>query len=501
MLKNIIIQNSYYDSATLMLLTNKIKEQLKLNTDEISIMMATSMNKRILENSNLINDVGRKANSGDLLISIITDISENEIIDIINSLLTKKEENINLEEIIESVDVAIKKYETNFAVVSLPGEYATREVKKLLNANMNVLLFSDNISIEDEIMLKDLAISKNLLMMGADCGTAIINGVGLGFSNKVNRGNIGIVAASGTGLQELACIISNNGGGISNAFGTGGRDISKEVSGRMMLYTLDLLINDDNTKVITIVSKPPCKEVLEKIKLKLKDVQKPIIACFLGANKEIFEGTNIIYAENIFDLAYKSLKEVGINIEKSLKIDKKYNFSKTNKYIRAIYAGGTLAYESLLELKNNNLEVYSNLEKNKKYKLSKNDLSVKHTIIDTGDDEFTVGRPHPMIDPTIRSERFLKEGLDKEVKVLIADVQLGYGSNPEASSILASDILKIYDNRKDIAIIVVLCGSILDYQDYYKQKQILENTKAIIVDSNNKAINIALKLLEENYEK
>lgn len=493
MLKNIILKNSYYDSATLMLLTNKLKERLNLNSNEVAVMMATAMNKRIIKDANLLNEDGNNANTGDMLVAIKSDLEENKILEILNELLTKKEnKNKNFDEDISSVNQALELVkDSNFAVVSLPGVYAAREVKKLLKADKHVLLFSDNVSIEDEIKLKDIAISRDLLMMGPDCGTAIINGVGLGFSNKVNKGNIGIVAASGTGLQEVSTIISNYGGGISNAFGTGGRDIKNIVGGKMMLYCLDLLIKDENTNVIVIVSKPPENEVIEKIKNKLKNVKKPIIACFLDASEEIFKGTNIEYAETLESAAIKALKYEKIEV-----LEKKYNFTNlknSSKYVRAIYCGGTLAYETLLFFEKNNLDVYSNLSKYKK--ITSKDISKFNTVIDMGDDEFTVGKPHPMIDPTLRSERLKKEAQDNEVGVIIADIELGYGSNDNATEILANDIKEIKNKRNDLIFIVVLCASKLDYQGYDKSKELLEKSGAIVLDSNYKAAKLALNLL------
>lgn len=489
MLKNIKIANSYYDSATLMLLTNKLKEKLNLSSEEIAIMMATEMNKRIMDDAKLLNEDGKNANSGDMLIAIKTNLSEDEILKILDETLNKKNKKTksdNLE--INSVNEAIEACpDYNFAVVSLPGAYAAREVKKLLEADKHVLLFSDNVSIEDEIKLKDLAISKNLLMMGPDCGTAIINGIGLGFSNKVNKGNIGIVAASGTGLQEVACLISNNGGGISQAFGTGGRDIQEAVGGKMMLHTLDYLINDDETKTIVLVSKPPAKSVLEKIKYKLKGVNKKIVAVFLGASKDIFEGTNISYAKTLEEAAYLAIDKKIEENKEEIKVE------KDTKYIRAIYCGGTLAYETLLLLEENNLEVYSNLSKKEDKKLNSKSLSKKHTVLDMGDDEFTVGKPHPMIDPSLRSERLIKEALDPETAVIIVDIELGYGSNDNASILLAKDIRKIKEMRPELPIIVTICGSNLDYQGYDKQKNILLSEGAIITNSNAKAIELALK--------
>lgn len=494
MLKNLIIANSYYDSASLMLLTNKIKEKLNLSTEDVAIMMATDMNKRIIEESNLLNDDGREAKASDILIALNTDLSDNEVLLIVNDLLNKKDKTKKVyNKEISFTDDAISQYDdTNFAVISIPGAYAKREVKKLLNAGKNILLFSDNISIEDEIKLKELAVSKNLLMMGPDCGTSIINGIGLGFANKVNRGNIGIVAASGTGLQELTCIISNNGGGISQAYGTGGRDIKNAVGGIMSLYCLDRLIEDDDTDIIAIVSKPPEKQVLNKIIEKVRDIKKPVLACFLGAESSDFDNSNIIFCETIEELALKTLEFSGKIVEEK-DFDVKVDVKKG--YIRGIYCGGTLAYETLLMLEKNNFEVYSNLSKLNK--VGRKDKSIKNTIIDMGDDEFTIGSPHPMIDPSKRSLRIMEEVMDSDVSIILADVCLGYASNDNLADILAEDIKQAMKIRQDLVFIVNICGSKLDYQGYDNKKKILEDSGAIVVDTNAKAVKLAMKLLKE----
>ena len=502
MLKNLIIQNSYYDSATLMLLTNQIKEKLSLKTDEVSIMMATEMNKRIMEDSGLLNDIGRKAGSGDVLISIKQDISDDEILTIVKDLLNKKVETVKGNDIdITSVDLAIEVFkESNFAVVSLPGIYAAREVKKLLKAGKHVLLFSDNVSIEDEIMLKDLAVSKDLLMMGPDCGTAVIKGAGLGFSNKINKGSIGIVAASGTGMQEVMTIISNNGGGISYAFGTGGRDVSEKVGGKMMLYCLDLLIKDTETKSIVIVSKPPAKSVLDKIFDKLKNIDKPVTACFLGADTKSLKAENITFVETLEDAAILALKNNQIEYKAVFDTKKailEHNISKNNKYIRGIYCGGTLAYESLLILEKEGMDVYSNLSKDSSKKLGVKDKSKANTILDMGEDEYTVGKPHPMINSSSRSEQLIKEAEDNTTGIIIADVELGYGSLDTAADELANVIKDIKSKRKDIIFIGVICGSIQDYQDYNAKKRLLEEIGVLVTDSNASAIRLAVSLVKK----
>lgn len=499
MLKNLIISNKYYDSATLMLLTNQIKENLNLKTNEISVMMGTEMNKKIMENSDLLNEIGKGANSGDILIGIKSALDNQKILNMVDSLLNQEIDNKNSEQLeINSVDDGIKNYkDTNFAVVSLPGSYAAREVKKLLKAKKHVLLFSDNIDIKDEIELKDLAIENDLLMMGPDCGTAIIKGVGLGFSNRVNRGSIGIVAASGTGLQEVATIISNNSGGISYAFGTGGRDIKESVGGRMMLYCLDLLIKDEETETIVIVSKPPSKNVIEKIINKVKNIKKPVVACFLGEDISVLQSTNIVLCETLEETAIKVLELNGIKYSDSFDMDKilkMISSDKKNGYIRGVYCGGTLAYEALLMLEKQNIEIYSNLSKCEERRLKVNDKSLYNTILDMGEDEYTVGKPHPMINSSSRNEQLLKEAEDESVGIIIADIELGYGANDFAADELGETIKQIKTMRSDLVFIVVICGSKQDYQDYNLKKNLLIMSGAIVVNSNAQGVRLAIEL-------
>src|SRR4030095_10708603 len=134
---------------------------------------------------------------------------------------------------LSSIALGLERAEdADIALISVPGDYAAAEALKALAQGLNVMLFFDNVAIADERAIKLYARARTLLVMGPDCGTAIVNGVPLGFANVVRRGDIGLVAASGTGLQEVTCRIHNLGGGISQAIGTGGRDL-KDAGGGM----------------------------------------------------------------------------------------------------------------------------------------------------------------------------------------------------------------------------------------------------------------------------
>lgn len=509
-LRNIVKKNSYYDSATLMLLTSKIGKQLG-STKNVAVMMATDMNKDLMEASGLLAEEGRAAGSNDLVFAIRAESDEavEQVLHLAQEELNKKQSHKKESaDIVNTLDAALEKYpDTCLAVVSLPGAHAPREVKRLLAADKHVLLFSDNVSVEDEIALKDMAIERGLLMMGPDCGTAVINGVGLGFSNAIKRGKIGIVAASGTGLQEVMCQISNRGGGVSQALGTGGRDVKEKVGGRMMLFCLNLLEEDENTDVIVIVSKPPSPVVTEKIKKYLEGKKKPVIACFLGKEKEAGE-LPWVEASTLEETADLALKAAGYEDNESHKADAKMAeklaaekalLKPEQKYIRGLYCGGTLAYESLLQIREKTGKVYSNIALSAEEKIDGKDASKENTVLDLGDDEFTVGKPHPMIEPSLREERLLEEAADPQTAVVLADVELGYGSHENPAQVLAEEIRSAKELLKKqgrhVVFITTVCGSCDDFQGYEGQKEILANEGVLVFESNTQAVGAALSVI------
>ena len=264
--------------------------------------------------------------------------------------------------------------EANMAIISLPGKYAAYEAKKALNNNLHVMLFSDNVTVEEEIELKKIGRDKGLLVMGPDCGTAIINGVPLCFANVVRRGDIGVVGASGTGTQEITVIIDKMGGGVSQVIGTGGRDLKSEVGGIMMIEGFKALIDDDETKVIVLISKPPAPEVAEKILNMVKNTDKPVVASFIGGDRIEIEKHGAYSSVDLEDAARKAvLLSKGEKIEDFTGFtltDKEINaivqgecekFSVGQKYLRALYTGGTLADEAMKMLGKQGYKIYSNI--------------------------------------------------------------------------------------------------------------------------------------------
>ena len=299
----------------------------------------------------------------------------------------------------------------NLVSISVPGEFAANETRKSLEAGLNVFLFSDNVSVEDELSLKQFAQMKDLLVMGPDCGTSIIGGIGLGFSNAVRRGSIGVIAAAGTGLQEFTCMVHNAGFGISHAIGTGGRDLSDAIGGLTTLSALDVLSRDKNTQVIVILSKPPGKNTLETLVTRFQTVNKPIIGCFLGIEGSIAgEDTHFKRVKIIDEAVDLAIRQVGGSIPTGKndclglhEITRKFN--PEQKYLRGVFAGGTFCFQAQQILKGEGIRVHSNSPIDQAFKLKHPDISIENSIVDMGDEYYMVGRPHPMIDSSQRALR------------------------------------------------------------------------------------------------
>ncbi|HUX19899.1 MAG TPA: acyl-CoA synthetase FdrA [Spirochaetia bacterium] len=516
MKKVIVEKDSYYDSVFLMLINKQVK-QFEGVTDAV-VSMGTEMNLELLGDLGFKSPALDAAGANDLIVAIEAEAEDvvEEALGSAKALLTAKRTGSASGQTFRpgSLDAAVQNVpESNLVIVSLPGEYAAREARKALNKGLHVMLFSDNVSLEQEIALKTLAAEKGLLMMGPDCGTAIINGMPLCFANVVRRGNIGIVAASGTGLQEVSCVIDKLGGGVTQAIGTGGRDLKNEkVGGTMMLMGIEALKNDPNTKVIVVVSKPPAESVAGKVIGALAESGKPSVVQFIGM-KPGAERQGIHYAANLEEAAgmavalaagaqYKThaftLPESTV---KELVERESNRFAPQQKFLRGLFTGGTLADEALLLLDGNIGKVYSNNQSKKELIPEDPQVSIEHTIVDLGDDVFTVGRPHPMIDPSTREERILKELEDPEVAIMMLDIVLGYGSHGDPAGAIL-DSLKQAKARQAAAggylsIVASITGTERDFQNLSGQKAKLESIGCVVMPSNYQAAMLVREILRK----
>ncbi|MFV0239804.1 MAG: acyl-CoA synthetase FdrA, partial [Lacrimispora sphenoides] len=504
MIKTIIRKGSYQDSVVLMLLTNKISSMPGIH--KVSIMMATPANKDLFKASGLETPELLEAQSNDM--AIVVDVESEEII---GQVLKEAEEFLNNQSksssgneekhIVSSWEQAIKRMpDANLAVLSIPGMYAAAEADRALDENLNVFIFSDNVSKKDEIYLKQKAHERGLLVMGPDCGTGIIKGVPIAFTNHVRMGKIGVIGASGTGIQEVTTIIDHLGEGVANAIGTGGRDLSGEVGGITMLDAIDAMEKDPQVEVVVILSKPPAKEVRDVIVNRLWNYEKPVVTLFLGEKPEIHE-ENFYHACTLDEAA-----RIAVSLVRNEEIAKdtwkpgvQEGFKKEDhKTIKGYYSGGTLAAEAVMLIKDT-IGITGAGGKQEGYLLN----TQGYTIIDLGDDIYTVGKPHPMIDPTNRIS-CMKQALEEEqTGVILFDLVLGYGSHEDMAGVLVPGILDMMEQVKKqgrkVYFVATICGTRGDMQNYDLQKKKLEDIGVILCTSNKRAVETALSLIGYPY--
>src|SRR5215212_295760 len=465
---------SYYDSVVLMQLQRGLLGVT--GVVDAGVVMATQANRDLLAANSLLPD-SITANPDDLLIVVKAndDDSATEAISQVDELLTRrKSSTVSQDFRPRSLSAAARQLpEANWVLISVPGRYAADVAREALALGKHVFLYSDNVSLEDEISLKKTARDKGLLVMGPDCGTAIINGTGLGFANRVRRGPIGLVGASGTGLQAITTHIHNLGGGISHAIGTGGRDLKSEVGAITAHQSLDLLARDLETKTIVLISKPPSPDVATQLISVAQETGKPVVIYFIGYPAPARQMGNLRFAVSLSEAA-----ELAINSNSDFVSDNKLPI--TNHYLRGLFSGGTLAYETMIGLQATLSPIYSNAPITNNQLLKDPLHSECHTIIDLGDEFFMVGRLHPMIDNDLRIRRIKQEAADPEVGMILFDVVLGEGSHPDPAEELVPVIREIHEKRKKIEFVAIVIGTDDDPQNLKSQIERLKGAGAMV---------------------
>lgn len=465
---------AYYDSVVLMQLQRDLLELP--GVEDAGVVMATQANRDLLAANNLLPD-SISANPDDLLIVVKADKEDaaTNAIGKVDELLARRKSSAFSQDFRpHSLGTAVKQLpEANWVLVSVPGRYAANVAHDALELGKHVFLYSDNVSLEDEVALKKTARKKGLLVMGPDCGTAIINGIGLGFANHVRRGPIGIVGASGTGTQAVTVQIHNFDVGISHAVGTGGRDLISEVGGITAHQALDALARDSETKVIALVSKPPSPDVATGLIAAAQGTRKPVVVYFIGYPPPGRKIGNLHFAVSLREAAEIAVDQLSVNSEKS-----RVSERPISGYLRGLFSGGTLAYEALLGLQGTLSPIFSNAPITEDQTLADPLKSKAHTIIDLGDEFFMVGRLHPMIDNDLRIRRIQQEADDPGVGMILFDVVLGGGSHPDPASELAPVIKEISEKRVetgDLEIVAIVIGTEDDPQNLQSQIDQLED--------------------------
>jgi succinyl-CoA synthetase alpha subunit len=469
--------------------------------------MASSNNLALLRETGLLKD-DVEACANDLLIAMVGDgaavqtaITQAE--DVLKQKPPSQDGSGPRREPPHSLEAALRLMPAaNLALISTPGNYATAEAIKALRLGLNVMLFSDNVSIADEVALKRYAQAHGLLVMGPDCGTAIIKGIPLGFANVVRRGEIGLIGASGTGLQLVTCLIDRLGGGVSHAIGTGGHDLSRDVGGITMLQALSALTKDPATKIIVLISKPPAPEAAARVLARAAAAGKPVVVNFLGAEPARAAAAGATVVKTLEDAAHAAVaiaagRKPVVPACDSAPLQRP-PFASGQRYVRALYTGGTLCYEASLLLGETLPDVYSNTPVGGARMLKNVWQSRGHTLIDLGDDVFTRGRLHPMIDHRLRNERLLFEAQDPQTAVILLDVMLGYGSHPDPASVVAPAIETALAQAnaagRHLAVVGFVCGTPADPQDLLQQEKQLRAAGMELADSNVQAARLAARM-------
>lgn len=498
MLNTVILKNNYQDSINLMLLTNTINDLDGVTMSQI--MMGTDANKDILNNTGLLTSEAEAASPNDMM--IVVDSEDEQImeevlpaIDAFLADLSAKGDDKEKPAAASWQEALTALPDANVALFSIPGEYGAAEMEKALKNGLHVFSFTDNVAIEDEVRLKKLAHEKGLLMMGPDCGTGIISSIPIAFTNVVSPGNIGVVGASGTGIQEVTTIIDRLGGGVVHAIGTGGRDLSDKVGAITVKDAIVALENHEPTDVICVISKPPAKEVRDEVVQLLQSISKPVVAIFLGEKPEAHEGKVYLAhtLEETAQIAVDLANEEAVKRNYFTKLEKpNVSVLEKDKVVKGLYSGGTLAAEAgMLISEALNL---GGLVKQEGYILH----SHGYDVIDLGDDIYTQGKPHPMIDPEVRIQKIEEYAEDEQTGIILFDVVLGYGAHEDMVGALLPAIEAAQATAKtagrDLYFVATVCGTTKDPQNYQDAVDRLKAAGVYVAESNAKAVQLALLL-------
>ena len=503
MITRTTLKRSFYqDSVALMGLARELRTGAGVR--ETAALMGTPANQALMADAGLLTEEARAAGPNDLVIVVQTDSAAEAEAALARaeSLLTARRARVEASgrRLPRTLDSAVRRLEgANLALISLPGVFAAAEARKALRRGLHVMLFSDNVALEDEIALKRLAAERGLLLMGPDCGTAYLGGVPLGFANVVPRGRIGLVAASGTGLQQVMTLLAAAGEGVSQAVGVGGRDMSERVGAPMTLAALEALGADPATELIVVVGKPPAPAVRAKVEARLHALGKPAVVAMLGREVTAGRSGPLTTVATLEDAAAATVaRRRGRAWEPRAFSDAAAARQRVKEFraargtgaavVRGLFAGGTLAYEALLILEpllgvdsvGGNLGGHG---------------GGPHRVLDLGADEYTVGRAHPMLDAALRVEEIQRAAKEPDTAVLLLDVVLGHGAAVDPAGDIAPALeaarRHAQAHGRGLAVVASVVGTTADPQGLAAQTARLEAAGAWVLPSNAQAARAA----------
>jgi FdrA protein len=491
----LVHSGSYFDSVVLMRIAAELGERPGVRA--ASLVMATVSNKDVLAGAGLLDDAAAAAGANDLVVAV--DAGD----DALDDALGAAEEALSTRAAPPAMGdgeprrprtlVEVGADGARLAIVSTPGQYAAAEALKALRLGLNVFVFSDNVPLEQEVELKREAHERGLIVMGPDCGTAIVGGVPLGFANEVRAGDIGLIGASGTGLQQVSCLIDGWGAGISQMIGVGSHDLAAAVGALSMLDALDALAADPATRVLGLVSKPPDPEVAERVLARAAASGKPVVAAFLGADPDgapdgVTMAPTLEEAARLLVRASTGTEppaQAGFDVDRAPRGDR--------RLLRGLYAGGTFAYEAGLLLEPSLGATTDAASPPTADRAA--ELPDAHLILDLGDDRFTVGRPHPMIDPAVRLDMLRAAGADPRTAVILLDVVLGHLAAADPAADVAPVVADIIARDDAPRVVCFVVGTAADPQDLARQERALRDAGAILAPSSSSAALLARQLI------
>ena len=508
MIKRVVVRrNRYFDSVFLMQVAKRIAGQPGVR--DASAVLGTEANKKLLVELGYGSGQGDElagAGPNDLVLALEgEDAAVGAVASDPDAWLSRvpagsPEKGAGTPEPRSLQEAVAMRPDCGVAVISVPGEYAAREARLALREGLNVFLFSSNVSVQDELALKTEALDQGLIVMGPDCGTAFLSGAGIGFANAVRRGPIGVIGSTGTGMQEFSSLVHQAGSGISHGIGTGSRDLSDAIGGISTLSAIDALEFDQGTKVIAILSKPPGAAATRRLMDRLQKCVKPVVVCLLGSGAGRSTG-NLRSAATIDAAVGDALDAAGAAVPadllsegESLREMASAQVSQMRpgqRYVRGLFAGGTFCYQSQAIFHSAGIVVHSNSPLPGMLELADPRESRENSFVDMGAEVFVEGRPHPMIDATLRRQRLGQEGNDPTVAVILLDFILGAISSRDPVGDLLEVIRGVGDaarRRGDhLCVAASVCGTDDDAQGLRSQISALVNAGVCVFSSSVRA--------------